>query len=262
MKKRRKLSVKRVILTFFAAVLIAVVIFAARAGYLAGRYYLAYNGTIDPPPVSVDEYSVHGVDVSRYQGNIDWDMISSQGIDFAFIKATEGTDYVDPQFADNWQNVQTSGIYAGAYHYYSFGSNGAAQAENFKKNVPKTVNILPPVVDFELTNEDLSVEAGYVQEHLSILLDELEKSYGVKPIIYTTPKAYIKYLLIGYSDYTFWMRNTYYEPSTKWSFWQYSDQGRLEGYDGDQQYIDLNVYKGDMNSFLREFNLTEKNQGV
>ena len=150
-------------------------------------------------------------------------------------------------------------MYAGAYHYFSFGSDGKAQAENYIKVVGKNKNTLPPVVDFELTDEDTSVPKSEIKKELDDLLDTLEDYYGQKPIIYTTITAYWKYLYLGYSKYPLWMRNTYTEPTQKWTFWQYSDKGHLDGcYDGDQQYIDLNVYNGSIEDFRKEFSLEVK----
>ena len=98
-----------------------------------------------------------------------------------------------------------------------------------------------------------------IKKELDDLLDTLEDYYGQKPIIYTTITAYWKYLYLGYSKYPLWMRNTYTEPTQKWTFWQYSDKGHLDGcYDGDQQYIDLNVYNGSIEDFRKEFSLEVK----
>lgn len=257
--KKRKLSVKRVVLTIVFAILICLLVKVCHIGFVAGRLYLAYSGKIEVTKPDTNKYSVRGVDVSRYQGNIDWNSLHEQNISFAFIKATEGSDYVDSNFSLNWNGSLQSGIYSGAYHYFSFGTDGDIQAENFIANVPKTENVLPPVVDFELTNEDNS-DKSYTRNQLSILLEKLEEYYGVTPILYTTPKAYFEYLAFNgkWDKYTLWMRNTYYEPYLDWTFWQFDDEGKLSGYDGDQQFIDLNVYNGSYKEFIKEFNLTEK----
>ena len=194
--KKKKLSIKRVIGTIAARIAALLLIRVCYIGFIAGRLYLAYSGKIEVTKPDTNKYDVRGVDVSRYQGNIDWNTLHAQNISFAFIKATEGADYVDSNFNANWQGSQESGIYAGAYHYFSFGTEGLTQAENFISNVPKTENVLPPVVDFELTNEDDS-EKLYTQQQLDALLVKLKDYYGVTPILYTTPKAYLKYLSSG-----------------------------------------------------------------
>jgi lysozyme len=174
---------------------------------------------------------------------------------FAFIKSTEGQDYVDPYYKENVKKAADTGIYFGAYHYFSFGTDGLEQAKNFTRTVSPEECFLPPVVDFELTDEDDS-KKSYTLDQLEELLENLEAYYEVTPIIYTTPTAYFKYLAFStkWKRYTLWMRNTYGEPFTKWSFWQYSDKGLIDGsYNGDEKYIDLNVYNGSMDDFIKEF---------
>ena len=78
-------------------------------------------------------YDVVGIDVSHYQGKIDWNMIEKQKIDFAFIKATEGSSHIDECFEDNWSNAQDTSLKIGAYHFFSFESSGKKQAKLFLK---------------------------------------------------------------------------------------------------------------------------------
>lgn len=259
-RKRRGHPFKRLIKIIIFLLLAALLVKAGSLGYKGLKVYMVYKGYREFTPPSNSDYPVRGVDVSKWQGNIDWNKIAQAGNSFAFIKATEGVDYVDPFFEPNWDLIENSPMYAGAYHYFSFGSDGKKQAQNYINTVRVCENTLPPVVDFELTNEDEAVSKDKVKAELDDLLETLKQHYGTEPIIYTTPKAYIKYLSFGYSKYTLWMRNTYSEPISKWSFWQYDDEGRIEnGYDGDQYYIDLNVYNGDMEKFRKQFDLTPKN---
>ena len=225
-----------------------------------------YNGEIIANIPDPEKYPVMGVDVSRYQGKIDWSVIASQKVTFAFNKATEGSSHQDPCFAENWQEVKKTNIYSGAYHFFSFESSGETQAQNFIQTVGDLENTnLPPVVDLEFYGDysDSPLSRKETQEILDALLKQLEEYYHVKPIIYTTTKAYYHYMLGGgYSDYPLWFRNTYQEPFVNWSFWQYSDKGKLNGYDGVQQdcremCIDLNVYHSSYESFLEEFSLPE-----
>ncbi len=202
------------------------------------------------------DYPVRGVDVSYYQGTIEWDTLEAQGITFAFLKATEGVDHCDTQFLENWNSGLSSGIYIGAYHFYRFEDSGAEQAQHFIDTVPLAENTLPPVIDVELYDsltEDPDPNA--VQENLQEMLDILEAYYGVKPILYAAPNTYRAYIKYFQDDYPIWISNYYYEPYSDWTFWQYTDSGLLEGYHGDQIYIDLNVYNGTLDAFLKEFGL-------
>lgn len=257
---KRRIAYKRI---FGALFLPALLIFLIWGGVTIRKITTGEIKLNVPDP---EKYPVDGVDVSRYQGNIQWDVIAAQDITFAFIKATEGSSYQDPNFAVNWGGARNNGIYAGAYHFFSFESSGETQALNFINTVGTLDNDLPPVVDLEFygsyTENPLSKED--TRKILDDLLESLEEFYGVKPIIYTTPKAYYQYLFGGgYGEYPLWMRNTYYKPTESWEFWQYSDKGELAGYDGRQadnleMYIDLNVYNGSYEEFLEEFSLTEE----
>lgn len=112
-------------------------------------YMLWYNGIIIFNYPSEEKYEIRGIDVSAYQGNISWSVLSEQGIKFAFIKATEGSSFVDEKFNINYEKANKTNLKIGAYHFFSYDSEGSAQADNFIKNVPKTEDMLPPVVDIE-----------------------------------------------------------------------------------------------------------------
>ena len=92
---------------------------------------------------------VQGVDVSHHQGNIDWTLLETEGIDFAYIKATEGGDWVDPNFPRNWRGAERVGIARGAYHYFSTCRPGALQAENFLETAGMSADALPAALDLE-----------------------------------------------------------------------------------------------------------------
>jgi lysozyme len=216
---------------------------------------LIYKGKLvinDPEKLG---YTIKGVDVSEYQGEIDWQTLSNEGIQFAFIKATEGSSYVDTYFKDNFQNAQDTNLKIGVYHFFSFESSGKTQAENFIQNVPIAENTLPSVVDVELYGEfkDNPLDKDTVVTELSTMLTALEDYYGVKPIIYTTHKAYKLYIKDNFSDYSIWFRDVYFYHSIKTipnvDFWQYSSSAILNGYYGDEQHIDMNVFCGSQEDF-------------
>lgn len=200
-------------------------------------------------PIVAEGYEVHGVDVSHYQGTIDWDVLS-QDLDFAFIKATEGSTHVDDRFQDNWQAAEQTHLYLGAYHFFSFDSEGHRQAASYIDTVGSLNGKLAPVVDVEYYGDKRSNPPGRseVIENLRSMLDTLEQHYEVKPIIYTTYTVYNDYIKGEFEDYPLWVRSVYCPPSVlfgnKWSFWQYMDTAMLDGYAGDQKYIDVNVFKG------------------
>lgn len=216
----------------------------------------AVLGTAEP---GAAKYPVFGVDVSNYQGVIDWARIEEQGVKFAFIKATEGSGHVDESVRRNLADIADTSILHSCYHFFSFDSPGETQAENFIRTVSRTEIDLPPVVDIEYYGDKYSNKPSReeAEEILLPLLRELEEYYGVKPVIYTTMPVYCRYVKENFSDYPLWIRSTQLEPDfIDWKFWQYSDKGKLDGYIGEEPCIDFNVFCGS-ESELRQLGDTE-----
>ncbi len=220
---------------------------------------LIYKGIICLNHPSAKNYPVRGVDVSVYQGDIDWGILSKQNIEFAFIKATEGSSFKDEKFQYNWGHANKTTLKIGAYHFFSYDSSGQTQAENFIKAVPKLDGTLPPVVDIEFYGDKKKKLPD--KERTALILDELleklESHYGQKPIIYATKKSYNSYIKDKYKDYPIWIRDVFLSPNLsdnrKWTFWQYCDKIKLNGYKGKEQYIDMNVFNGSLNDFYKTF---------
>ena len=196
------------------------------------------------------EHKVKGVDVSSYQGDIDWDVLSSQGIDFAYIKATEGSSTVDRCFEANWNNASKTSLRIGAYHFFSFESSGENQAKLFTSTVEAVPNMLPPVIDVEFygrfhSADDIDVEA--IKKELRSMIDILTEHYGVKPIIYVSSDTYELIVKDDFSDCGIWYRSVYgpVPKDVKWTIWQYSNRHVLKGYSGSERYIDMNVFDED-----------------
>ncbi len=211
---------------------------------------LLYFGIIQINHPPKDKYPIRGVDVSEYQGDIDWSVLSNQDIDFAFVKATEGSSYTDEYFSENWENASKTDLRIGAYHFFSLESSGKSQAEHFCDTVQSVSNMLPPVVDVEPYGTYKDITEKDVSE-LTDWLTVTEENYGVKPIIYTTSKWYSKLIKDSFPYYDIWIRSVYSTPNreVKWTFWQYSNRMRLDGYDGEEKYIDMNVFCGSEEEF-------------
>jgi len=225
---------------------------------------LLYNGVILFNNPSEKDYPVRGVDVSAYQGDIDWEILSSQNIDFAFIKATEGSSFVDKKFAYNFAEAQKTDLSIGAYHFFSFDSQGKTQAENFIKNVIPFDGMLPPVIDFEFYGDkaDNPPEKDKVHAELKAFISEIESCYGLSPIIYATEETYELYLKTDFSQYDIWIRDVITKPNfSQWTFWQYTNREKLDGYKGPEKYIDMNVFNGTKEQFIEysRYNSSEKN---
>ena len=213
-------------------------------------FALVWNGILLLNNPSQQKYPVRGVDVSAYQGDIDWQTLASQDIDFAFIKATEGSTFVDKNFSFNFKQAQQTGLSVGAYHFFSYDSSGSTQAENFISNVTPFDGMLPPVIDLEFYGDKAKNPPGKAQvdAELTAMIDILTEYYGISPIIYATEKSYKLYLEGGYKDCDIWIRNVISKPRISddrlWTFWQYTNRGRMDGYNGKEKYIDINVFAG------------------
>jgi len=224
-------------------------------------YELVWNGIIILNGFSAGKYDVKGVDVSSYQGEIDWDILSTQDISFAFIKATEGSSFVDKKFAYNFEEAGKSSLAVGAYHFFSYDSEGKTQAENFINTVVPFEGMLPPVIDVEFYGDKAvnPPDRAEVEKQLKIMLNLLEEHYGQKPVIYATEKSYELFLAGDYEEYDIWIRNVISKPELSddraWTFWQYTNRESFEGYNGDEKYIDVNVFNGSLeeyNSYLKD----------
>ncbi|MBR5502132.1 MAG: glycoside hydrolase family 25 protein [Oscillospiraceae bacterium] len=200
-------------------------------------------------------YAVKGVDVSSYQGDIDWQLLASQPISFAFIKATEGSSFTDSRFAENFYAAKQTGLVIGAYHFFSYDSAGETQAENFISAVTPFAGMLPPVIDLEFYGDYYTSppDRADVEPQLKAMLQRLERHYGQKPIIYATERSYRLYLAGDYSEYDIWLRDVRGVPrlsdGRQWTLWQYSARGQLSGYSGKERFIDMNVFCGDETAF-------------
>ncbi|MER8638512.1 GH25 family lysozyme [Mesorhizobium sp. M1365] len=194
--------------------------------------------------------AVHGVDVSRWQGNVNWGKLRAQGANFAYIKATDGGDHLDPMFTRNWRSADAAGLKRGAYHFFYWCRTAGEQADWFIRNVPRVEGALPPVIDVEWNGESSCKRRPSRQkvlEKMQVFMDKLERYYGQRPIIYTAPDFYRDNLRGAFPDYPFWLRAVAAHPSKvypgrKWLFWQYSGSGLSHGVRG---RIDLNVFHGD-----------------
>ncbi|MFP1633315.1 GH25 family lysozyme [Zhengella sp. ZM62] len=201
-------------------------------------------------PVEPEDYPVHGVDVSRWQGEIDWLKLKKEGANFVYIKATEGGDHLDPSFMRNWRGAQKAGVARGAYHFFYWCTVAEVQADWFIRNVPKEKGTLPPVIDVEWNAHSKSCPKRPSREvvlaKMKVFMEKLERHYGQQPVIYTAPDFYRDNLRGEFKNHSFWLRAVAEHPSKvypgrEFAFWQYSGTGLASGVDN---HIDLNVFNG------------------
>lgn len=263
MKKRGK---RRII---FWLILIGLLVVAfiyrkqvIRYSYKAYRYYRALTRKNVPYGkfVPIDfplGYNVHGVDVSRWQDEINWNKLKTVSTDgdtikfrFAFIKATEGILLEDPLFDDNWHAAKECKIPRGAYHYFLPGQDAKLQAKNFITSVDLAKGDLPPVIDVEEIRKKNKKE---LVQRLKIFIAEIEKHYKVRPLLYSNISFIEDYLADDFSDYNFWIAHYYeeelhVESGIDWLFWQHSDRAWVFGC---HYPVDANVFNGNMADFRK-----------
>jgi len=196
-------------------------------------------------------YSIHGIDVSRYQSRVDWQRVKKMRVGdihvtFAFIKATEGSWREDPEFVVNWENARKAGIIRGAYHFFLPNISPRDQAMLFMRTVKLRSGDLPPVVDIEETR---GMGKAQIQRYTKEFLRILEKHYKISPILYTNRDFYKQNFADhpDFKDYRFWIAhyhvNNLSMPGEKdWHFWQHSDRGNINGIN---EKVDFNVFNGD-----------------
>lgn len=200
---------------------------------LAGFYAILQAKHWHP---SDKEYPRQGIDVSHHQGKIDWALLPAQGVDFVYIKATEGGDFVDPQFALNWQEAGAADVARGGYHFFTLCKPGAEQAANFIATVPKEAAALPPAVDLEYMGNCSDRPATLdVEAELSDYLVAVERHYGKPAVLYLTEEFDEAYGISANFDRPLWLRSILREPdfgARDWTIWQASNFRQLEGING------------------------------
>ena len=211
-------------------------------------------------PIYPEGFDIHGIDVSHYQEDIDWEVVRNASLDtapvsFVFIKATEGVSLLDENFNLNFYEAKQNGLIRGAYHFFIPNIDARAQARFFLKQVHLEPGDLPPVLDVEKAG-DLTVPQ--LQKAVKTWLDMVEAEYGVKPIIYTGYKFKLHYLNAPVFDaYPYWIAHYYVEKLAykgEWAFWQHTDCGEVDGVRGD---VDCNIFNG---SYEELVDLTIKEQ--
>lgn len=220
----------------------------------------AQFGDVDPidwteHEIRPDAYPVHGIDASRYQGEIDFVTARANGIAFAVLKVTEGGDHLDPGYAINAQRARAAGVPVGGYHFYYFCRTAAEQAHWFIANTPRVSGDLPPVLDMEWNHQSRTCRARPDPDEVRANIAEYSRivaaHYGTRPVIYTTPDFYADNALGQLEGAEFWLRSVAAHPSERypderWTFWQYTGTGVVRGVKGK---VDINAFAGSPESW-------------
>lgn len=218
---------------------IAVVILAVAVGSRLYREgYLRFNYP------SRARYPVQGIDVSHHQGPIDWVALRGAGVDFAFIKVSEGGDHTDRTFAENWEIAGSAGVLRGAYHFFTFCTSGVHQARHFLATIAPLERELPPAADVEFAGNCQNWRSiDEIRVELTTFLHAVEQELGERPLLYVDGDSHRRIVDKHFTEYPLWVRDLFFEPRAawygKWRFWQFANNARLSGIEGP---VDLDAF--------------------
>lgn len=207
---------------------------------LTALWWFAWLPTWRPPLREGERY---GIDVSIHQGDIDWMQVAEDGIDFAYIKASEGGDFRDQRFAANWRGASEVDIDRGAYHFFTLCTDGEQQARNFLSVATPDREALRPAVDLELVgNCNRRPSAAMVYRSLRDFLQLVEDAWGTDALLYVGDDFEDRYPIRARLDRPLWLRRFLLRPvADSWAVWQLHGYARVQGISG---RVDLDVMRG------------------
>lgn len=181
--------------------------------------------------------SLRGIDLSHHQGAVDWSGVAGAGIAFAYLKASEGTGYVDPTFAAHRTAARRNGLRVGGYHYFQLCSAGLAQAEHLISVLGPRLrpDDLAPAVDLELAGSCADPPPrDQLLTQVRAFLRRLQQEYDVRPVVYLFPDFEARF---GFADelatYPQWVRRLGGRPPQRpWRVWQHDQHGTVPGVSG------------------------------
>ena len=189
---------------------------------------------------------VQGIDVSNWQGDIDWDRVRAAGTQFAFIKATEGGDYLDPKFKQNWLAAKRVGIPRGAYHMVYWCRAAHEQALWFILNVPNDPDALPPVLDLEWNGHSRTcpkrIPVKLALEKIKIMLEVMETHTGKPALLKLTERFEARYNVANAIDRNVWLVRNRFQPDyagRPWTLWTANEAYSNEASGADLRWVVL-----------------------
>lgn len=208
------------------------------------------NNLKDSP---LNEYPVFGIDISHHQKNVNWDKVKNEGVQFAFLKATEGGSFKDKQFLINVENAKKANIDIGAYHYFTFCKSAEEQFANFSESIDSITMNFPPVIDLEfIGNCKLSVPEDTIRARIDALSTMLENKYGRKPVYYSTYDFINHFYSNEKIENPIWIKDISGKPrlmnGNEIVFWQFTNEGVIDGITGN---VDINVFWGNSEDYMQ-----------
>lgn len=183
---------------------------------------------------------LQGVDISHFNGNTDFALLKQSNISFVYMKATQGTGYVDPTYHGRVKQLQGSDLLNGAYHFFEPDKDAIEQAKHFIQNVKSANHTLPPVLDVEITQQ---VDAEKIKQGVKSWLAYVHKILKCKPMLYSYGGFWQQNLGTEFNQYPFWLADYEKKPHVPdglkdWRVWQYTDKGQVSGI---EHTVDRNI---------------------
>lgn len=231
---------------------IATSILIVMSALLISGLYIVNNRLRRTSGVEIERerYPVCGIDISSHNGNIEFSEIAADSIDFVMIKASEGTNFKDPRFHDNYRKARQAGLLVGAYHFFRFDTDGKMQGLNFVHTIRGKQFDFPLIIDVEEWGNIKDTDTDLIVDRLQALIDHLEtEHYSV--MIYTNKDGYARFIHNRFEDYPLWICSFTDPPlndNDRWTFWQYSHWGTVDGIETE---VDLNTFNGSRDQWER-----------
>ncbi|NOU50461.1 hypothetical protein HG263_07880 [Pseudoalteromonas sp. JBTF-M23] len=194
---------------------------------------MLFETFISAKPLPDFTQGIHGIDVSHDQGKVDWQKVARSGIQFVYLKATDGITYTDPKYFQNLAGVKATHLEVGAYHFFEAEDDPKAQLDNFLRHIKGKSLTLTPMIDVELQRAQ---SATQIKARLQQFLTALEQQIGCKPLIYSYGSFWQVNIGTEFNHYPFWFaeyNQTMQAPSKlkNIQIWQYSQKGSVPGVD-------------------------------
>ena len=221
------------------AVFLCFLLAAALLTWAAYAAWVSFRTT--PPYVDREMYPVGGMDISAHNGRIDFKAAARDGVEFVWIKATEGATFRDKRFATNHLKAGEAGIMRGAYHFFRFDKDGVTQAINLLEAVGDRNLELGVAIDVETSGNPKGIDDELIKERIAAMVDYLNLR-GLSPTLYCNKADYYRYMADALPGNSLWICSFSSDPiSAAWTFWQHNHKGAVKGVKGD---VDLNVFGG------------------
>lgn len=226
----------------FSKDLTIVILFVIITGILVASAFWAYHEFMTSPPHVDDvKYPVRGIDISAHNGEIDFNKVAQSGIEFVFIKVSEGGDFNDRNFVRNYEGARGAGLKTGFYHFFRFDRDGIVQALNFVRTIGSRKSDLGLAIDVEKDGNKTSVPKELIVKHLTSMVEYLNL-LGYRVTFYTNLEGYYDYIAENFPGAPLWICRFKENPvNAEWTFWQYSHSGIIEGIEGK---VDLDAFCG------------------